>query len=378
MRLLYVIDSLAPGGAEISLREMAPLLVHRGVELHVLPLGADHTLASAIADAGATIHGGEPAGSRLSNIRRVLKAIHDVGPDLVHTTLFESDIAGRIAARVAGLPASTSVVGDTYGDVRRSEVSPMRLGAALALDKLTVGRSTRFHAVSVSISRAISVSLGVPSDRIEVVPRGRNPDSFPFRSIESRTAARAQLGLPPGRDVILTVGRLDPAKGFNTLFEAFPRIVERHPNVLLILAGADGSASATLRAAARAWPANVSFLGHRTDIPRLLTAADVFCFPSQREGSPGALIEALAVGCPIIASDIPPVLEILGEGAQRVGTMTSAGNASNLGDALLWSLTGDSSLHSLALKGRAKFETLYTIGAVADRMIGFFHRVAGD
>ncbi len=376
MRLLYVIDSLAPGGAETSLVEMAPGLVASGVDLHVLPLGSRLELAPSLRDAGAVLHTRQTPVGRLGNVRAVMAVAREISPALVHTTLYESDIAGRIAARLLRLPVSTSVVGDSYGAARRLEVDQNRLRFARIVDRLTARHASLFHAVSGSIATSTAANLGVPAERIVVIPRGRDPQRYAFRPNGLRDNVRAALGIATTSPVVLAVGRLEPAKGLIDLIQALPSLCSRHPDLVTLVAGAEGRSAETLRREAARTGTNIRFLGHRSDVAALLSAADVLCFPSRREGSPGTLIEAMAVGCPIVASDIPPNREVLGEGADSVGQMVPVGNPEVLGKSLLRSLADASSTEKKALLGRSRFEDRFTIDIVVSRMHDFFARAA--
>ncbi|AXG14082.1 glycosyltransferase family 4 protein [Intrasporangium calvum] len=377
LRLLYVIDSLVPGGAETSLVEMTPALVERGIELHILPLRPKLELAPSLASGGAVIHT-RPATGRLGNVYAVADTIRRIRPDLVHTTLYEANLAGRVAARLRNVPVSTSVVGDSYGLTRREEANLPRLRLALAADQLTAHFVSRMHAVSESIAQTIISDLRVPRARIDVIPRGRRPEKYPFRPEGVRQRTRDSLGIPKGATVILTVGRLEPAKGLTDLLRALKYVTGKHPRLVVLVAGRDGRSSQELRDAASLIDADIRFLGHRSDVPALLSAADVLCFPSHREGSPGTIIEAMAVGCPVVASGIEPNEEILGRGERAVGRIFRTGDERQLADSLLRALGEPSlSLH-LARLARARFEESFTTDAIAQRMNDFFHSAAAE
>ena len=161
MRLLYVIDSLAPGGAETSLAEMAPYLVAQGVDLHVLPLGSRLDLAERLEKGGAVVHRVDAATGRVGNVRTVLDSMRAVRPTLVHTTLFEADVAGRTAARLRRVPVSTSLVSDSYSPAHRAESPAMRIALARAVDATTARFATRFHAISGAVADAVAPRLGL-------------------------------------------------------------------------------------------------------------------------------------------------------------------------------------------------------------------------
>ncbi len=375
MRVLYVIDSLAPGGAETSLMEMAPLLVSGGVDLHVLPLGTAMDLAPALEAAEVQVHRRTSGRGRLANIRAITQLVRAIRPDLVHTTLYEADIAGRTAARLAGVPASTSLVNEYYGSSHAREVRSAKLAAAQAVDRVTASLATRFHAVSAAVAESVAPRLGIRPERIEVISRGRDPRRFCFRPEELRRRTRDSLGLAPDVPVVLGVGRLEPQKGFQHLLAAAPALVDRIPEAAILIAGRDGRSGRDIRAAAALLGPAVRFLGHRTDMPALLAAADVLAFPSEREGSPGTLIEAMAVGTPIVASDIRPNLEVLG--GQETALITPTGDPASLAAALIQALEARDGASVRADAARLRFEDHYTIGAVAGSMVRFFAGAAG-
>lgn len=375
MRLLYVIDSLAPGGAETSLVEMTPGLVASGIELHVLPLGTASDLAEPIRAAGAVLHQRLSPPGRIGGLRAVMQTARRARPALIHTTLFEADAAGRTAARLLGVRSSTSLVNEYYGTSHAGEVAPAKLRAVQVVDAVTAHFASRFHAVSQAVADSVGPKLRIRPGRIEVIPRGRDPRRFPFRDASLRADTRADLGLGTGVPVVLAVGRLEPQKGFGDLLDALPAIAAVHPKAIVLVAGRDGRAAHDLRARASASPIEVRFLGHRTDMPALLAAADVLAFPSHREGSPGTLIEAMAVGTPIVASDIAPCREVLGGGAPTA-LVTPVGDPRLLGAAISAVLADAAGSGERAAAGRERFDRLYTIESVAARMADFFARAA--
>lgn len=377
MRLLYVIDSLAPGGAETSLAEMSPELIRRGVELHVLPLGSRLDLAPRLNQAGAVTHPESAGNSRVANIRAVQRTARRIRPDLVHTTLYEADVAGRIAARLMGIPSSTSLVNDSYGPSHYAESLAMKLHAARTLDAVTAQFATRFHAITSAIAESVPPRIGVPLDKVDVIPRGRDPHSHPLRTQQQTARVRAQLGLPPHAPVILAVGRLEPQKGLQHLLAALPAVVGEHPGLITLIAGKDGRAANSLKEQAGRLRLDIRFLGHRDDVPQLLAAADVLCFPSEREGFGGVLIEALAVGCPIVASRIPTTLEVLATPlGGYAGQLAEVRDPRSLARGLSAVLAERDAEASRRNSGRILFEQRFTTSAVSAQILGFFEVAA--
>ena len=122
--------------------------------------------------------------------------------------------------------------------------------------------------------------------------------------------------------------------------------------------------------------ARVRFLGHRSDVPELLAAADLFVFPSLFEGLPGAVIEAMALALPVVAADIPAVREVVepGGSAVLVPTRDSAALAEALG-----SLLEDAERReSFGRRGREIFEERFTLAQSAEKMISFYRGLWGE
>ena len=175
------------------------------------------------------LHARQTPVGRLGNVRAVMAVARGISPALVHTTLYESDIAGRIAARLLRLPSSTSIVNDSYGASHYAESSTARLHTARAVDALTARSARRFHAVTAAIADSVSPRLGIPRDKVDVIPRGRDPHAFPFRPVGMRESTRRALGIPPDSPVVLAIGRLEPQKGLHHLLEALPEVAAEPP-----------------------------------------------------------------------------------------------------------------------------------------------------
>src|SRR5436190_16256232 len=173
LHVVHVIDTLAPGGAEISLASMAPSLVSRGVRLEVIALKASPGLQAVLRDAGAEVT--ELHGSRLTLWRQLRALLQQRRPTLVHTTLFEADLAGRVAARVSGIPVVSTLANDSYGPAHRAEQRTrlLRLRAAHLADAATARFTVRLHALSAHVADIMARRLRYPRNLIDVMARGR-------------------------------------------------------------------------------------------------------------------------------------------------------------------------------------------------------------
>lgn len=371
LRVLSFIDSLVVGGAERSLVALAPSYRDFGVEMHVAHFRDRSELAGELESAGAVVHHIGGPERRTSWVLGARRLIHDLDPDLLHTSLFEADIVGRAAAAFIDMPVVSSLVTDSYGPehVGNPEYQSWKVRAAQLVDVVTAKRVDRFHAVSSGTADLMGGRLRIPRDRIDVVPRGRDPSALGVWSEPRRLAVRERIGVAPSVPLVLSVARHYHVKGLDTVIGAFPRVVAAFPDAVLFIAGREGPATRELLelASSSGIDKRVHLAGSRSDVPDLLVAANVFVLSSRAEGSPGALIEAMALRTPAVASDIPSVREVAG--TPPTATIVPLDDRRALGDAII-ELIGDAHFgRQLSEHGYRRFLEDYTIDRVARSMM---------
>ena len=377
MRILTIIDSLAVGGAERSLAALAPFLVERGVEIHVAHLlnrpGVDDDLRRA----NVTLHSLSGRWGRVGSLIRAIRLIRSVSPSLVHTTLFESDLAGRTAGWLLGVPVVSSLVSEPYGPehIYNPEYRPWKVRAAQLADVVTARLVTRFHAVSTSVADLMVSRLRIPRAKIDVIPRARNPAQLGVRSPERRQAARADLGVEVDQPLVLAAGRHAHVKGFDLLIEAFSAVVTALPSAHLLVAGREGPATTDMKRLIweKGLEESVTLAGVRSDLPDLMCAADVFVFSSLSEGSPGVLLEAMALETPVVARDIPSVREIAGTGKATM-VLTPFDSPEEMSMAIVELCTDHRRARDLTGAARNRFMDNFTIDAIAEATVEFYKR----
>jgi glycosyltransferase involved in cell wall biosynthesis len=379
MKVLFVIDSLAVGGAERSLVELLPPLHEAGVETILVALRSrPGALTDEASGSGATVMllRSRTMVGRLVELHRIIKTER---PTIVHTSLYISDQLGRLAAVGTKSLVVSSLVNTTYDPVRLSD--PNVRGHRLALLRLIDGwtarhLTVRLHAVTHGVEESAVRALGVPRERITVIPRGRNPERLGEPSPARRARARVALGIPDDAQVVLTVGRHEFQKGQEHLLRAFEVLHRSHPRSLLIIAGPRGRATPTLEAIREGLPCRerIWFLGIRDDVPELLAAADVFAFPSRYEGFGGALVEAMALGVPAVVSDIPVLREVVDGEAGALIVPPADSHA--LARAISCVLDNPAIAKGRAEHARHVFTERFTISRSADALVEFYAGVA--
>ena len=379
MKILFVINGLGAGGAERSLSEMLPLFQKSGIESTIVCLNKrDEGVEAGTRALGFDVRSMRSRGWT-AMVRELRGLIDELRPDLVHTTIFDADVVGRVAARTSKTPVLTSLVNTTYDPVRLLDpnIRRWRLRSVKALDGWTARHLTsHFHAITTAVKDAAVRDLRIDPVTVTVVERGRDPQRLGVPSDERRAAARRDLGLDPGAPLLVTAGRQEFQKGQWHLIEAMPHIAETCPGVTLLLAGRSGNASARIEEVARSadLDGRVRFLGHREDIPEILAAADLFVFPSLYEGLGGALIEAMALGLPIVASNLPAVREVVEP--DRNALLVPPASAAELSAAVGSLMVDEPRRRIMGARSRQIFEERFTLEASADRMQGLFRTVA--
>ena len=377
LHVQFVIDSLGPGGTERSLTEMLPRLRDAGIDPSIVCMVRRREgFLDEVVEGGFEVRSLSARGriARILEFRRILVGRR---PRVVHTMLFEADLAARVAAAGLGIPVVTSLVGMPYhaARLRDPNVKRWRLRAAQALDGWTARHlTTHFHAVSGATAEHGVRSLGIRAADVSVIHRGRDGGRLGRPGADRRALARERFALGTDERVVACVGRQEFQKGHVHLLEAIASLSPgARPTVLL--AGRGGNASQLLRRRRDELGVGdrVRLLGHRDDIAEILASADLFALPSLFEGLPGAVIEALGLGLPIVASDIPAIRETVEPGSN--GVLVPPGDARTLGTAIDELLDDPQRMSSFGARSRAIFEERFTLEGSARVMIDLYRRL---
>ncbi len=231
--------------------------------------------------------------------------------DLVHARLQRAGFLARMAAPLAGRPAVLVNVVNIYGHHFSHQHGSVRGALLRALDVRTTCLVDRWVANSRASAAQLQLVAGVRGDRISVIHNAIEHAGF-TSDASVRDSVRRELGVAD-KFVIGTVSRLVPLKRVELIIESvcLSRAIKQ-PHVLLVVG--DGPSRSDLEAAARRAGVHAIFTGARTDVPRLLSAMDMFIFASESEGQPNAILEAMAAGQPVVAVNIPAVAEVIVHG----------------------------------------------------------------
>jgi len=255
-------------------------------------------------------------------------------PDVVHTHTPVGGIIGRAASRLAGVPTIVHTLhGLPFAGRPRTSAERVFLVAERALAPST----TLFFSQSASdATEAARLGIG-PASRMTVI--GNGVDLARFRpDAEARQQVRALLGIPPDAIVVTTVARLVLEKGLLELADAAYALRDNHKLVFLVAGRSEPSDRTHLEADLAAHPVARALgprwrpLGRRDDVERLLQASDLYVLPTHREGLPRSVIEAMATGLAVVATDIAACRELVQPGV--TGLLVPVGDAIALAAAI--------------------------------------------
>lgn len=179
--------------------------------------------------------------------------------------------------------------------------------------RLAARRGARFVAVSEDVGRAIRKGIRPLTSRVHVISNG--VDIARYGVSAQRATIRDRLGIASDAPIVICVAKLYAQKGHADLLAAMPTLLRWHPDAVLLLAG-EGPLRAKLAATAEQLgiDAQVRLLGPRDDVPDLLSAANLFVLPSLWEGLPMALLEAMASGLPVVATEVSGSRQVVAPG----------------------------------------------------------------
>ncbi len=350
----------APGGVQVHVRELGECLRDRGHAVLVLTPSAVKPSQPWVVAVGRPVaipynKSGAPICPWPASARRVREALRRFRPDVVHA----HEPLTPSTSMFATLWTPAPVVATFHSGAERSYL--FDLAAPM------LRRFARRIGIRVAVSEAAAAfARGRLGGDFEIVPNGTDVEAF--------ARAEPATGLPGGRR-ILFVGRLDERKGFSVAVGAFALLAERHPDLVLVVAG-DGPNRAAVHALPPAVRESVVLLGpvaHEA-LPPYYAAADLFLAPSVGGESFGmVLTEALAAGIPVVASDIPGYREVVRDGED--GLLVPPRDVDALAAAAERVLTDGELAVRLRSGARARAEE-FSWDAVTDRLEAIYREAA--
>ncbi|MGH7310608.1 MAG: glycosyltransferase [Candidatus Rokuibacteriota bacterium] len=372
IRVLHVITRLCLGGSSENTVAQVLALRQAGYDCRLV-VGEGESDPGTVEDArrrGCPLVplpglGREVSASRdLTALVTLTRLLRRERPMIVHTHTSKAGFIGRLAARLAGVPV---VVHQPHGHIFYGYYGAVRSGLFVRVERLAARWTRRIVTLT---ERGTEEHLALRIGRREqfvAIPSGVPAEALRVRA-PARDAARAHLGLAPDDFVIVGVGRLVYVKGFDLLVAALPRVLGELPAARLVLVG-DGPDRASLEAQAIGFGVAGRLVlagavaGAAGGLLYYLAAADVCAAPSRNEGMGRALVEAMALGLPVVGAAVGGVPDVVGP--DEAGRLVPAEDPQALADALI-ELGQDARLRQkLGEAARARAERFTTEAADA-------------
>lgn len=259
-------------------------------------------------------------------------------PDIVHTHLAKAGTLGRLAGIAYNwVPKGSGrarLVHTYHGHVFEGYFNPVSTRLFLAIERWLARRTDVLITISPTVVRDLQTYRVGDARQVRVVPLGFNLDRLLGLSAADRLAARRTLGISDAAIVVATVGRLTAIKQHTLFLETAGRLLGRSRRFLFLVAG-DGDLRTDLerQAAQLGIEEHTRFLGWRGDLETIYGATDIFVLTSRNEGTPVALIEAMAAGVPPVSTDVGAVRDVITN--HQVGSLVPFGDLAALAAAVM-------------------------------------------
>ncbi len=306
----------------------------------------------------------------LHALYQLVQLFHRERPSIVHTHTSKAGVLGRLAAWMTRVPI---VVHTPHGHVFYGHFGRLMSVMFLWIERLMAHVTTCMIALTeAERDEHLQRNVG-KAERFDVIPSGIELATFRKRS-EQRPGHSDPIQRPDGTVVIGTVGWLTPIKGHRFLIEALARLKPTYPHLYCVIVGS-GPLHQTLEsmAASLGLQESLRLMGHRDDIPACLSAIDIFAFPSLNEGMGRALIEAMAMGLPVIASRVGGIPALVEHGVN--GLLVPSGDSTALSAAIAELLDQPNQARVMGDMARKRIDDTFSDTEMVCAIERVYHRV---
>jgi glycosyltransferase involved in cell wall biosynthesis len=296
-------------------------------------------------------------------IRFIAHWIREEGFTVIHSHEYKSNLYGCIAARLAGVRRVASVRGYT------DRTWALRLYKQF--DLITLHAFDTVLAVSEHLRQWL-IRHGLPAARIVTAHDALDLALFTMNAA-SRAEVRLRFGIRDNHFVVTTVGRLSPEKGHCCLLEATRSILNEYPDARFMIVG-DGPLRDQLEQQAKSLGINTAVIlaGYQPDVAGFLSASDLFVLPSLREGTPNALLEAMALAKPVVVSRVGGVPEIVQDG--ETGLLVPPQDSSSVAQAVLTLMHDPNRAAAMGQRARRVIEQNFNAQRLAQEIAAVYHK----
>jgi len=297
----------------------------------------------------------------LSVAWRLYRLLRRERPTILHTWMFHANVPGRLLGRLAGVPIIISSE-RTMGQEGRWRYR---------LNRITAPLTDRVVCVSQQVADFVVQEVGIPQCKVVVIPNGIDLRNFKY--LPAKRQARAALGLPYELALIGTVARLNPVKRLDVLLQALASV----NGVCAVIIG-DGPERARLEALRKqlGLVERVRFVGQQSNVPEWLAAMDLFVLPSDWEGMSNALLEAMAVGLPVVATAVGGTPEVVVDGV--TGLLVPPRDPEALAEAIIALLQDRERAEAMGRTGQERVERYFTVERMVQKTEALYEELIGE
>ena len=354
VNILYLITEFDVGGAENVLYDIATRIDRQKYNPSAACLTGYGAIGGKLSESGIEVEYLDMrCKADLRIIPRLVKLLRKRKTHILHSHLFHANILGRIAGKIAGVPIIISTV----------HITELRRRHHLWLDRFTSGLVNTEICICEAVKEFTIREAKIPSEKLVSIPNGINLEKFDRQW--DREGKRAELGIGSQTKVIGTVSRLSKQKGLEFLLRAVPGILRNVPDSVFIIVG-DGELKPELRQLAEKLgiEKKIIFAGFRKDVLEVMNIFDVFVLSSLWEGMPLALLEAMALSKPIVATAVGGCRELVIDGEN--GFLVKPSEVSELSEAIT-TILRDSELASRMERNSRKKAEQYTVEKMVEK-----------
>lgn len=367
IKILHVIDSLGWGGMERVVIDVANNLDRARFEQTICCISRRGEAAGLLRDGVRCIDLGKGAQADYLIPLKLAQIIRRQQPNIVHSQSW----SGVDAAIAQTMTRGARLIHSEHGrNLPHIYAEPLKRRIAR---RCLYQKADAVFAVSTELRDYYCRETGFPAERMRVIPNGVD-----VRRIDeaNQVGVREELGIAIDNFVIGTVARLDATKDTMTLARAFARM-RKHNSLKLLIVG-DGSERARLErfAAESGLNAAIIFTGARHDVPRLLSAMNVFALPSLSEGLPITVLEAMAARLPVVATNVGALSELIQDGV--TGFLVEPQQDEAMAERLIRLLTNREMAVAFGIEARHKVEREYSLDLMLRRYDDLYAFVVGQ
>ena len=372
IRILFIIDKLAPAGTQTNLLEIIRRLDRIRFTPYLVALSEGGELANEFERAGCKpviLNVKKAYGfSGWNAVRYLVKLIRTEKIDLIQTHFLKAELLGLAAAKLTSIK--------TIYTTRRDE-GFWRSARQLQINRILNRYFAGILVNSEAVRRAVMRDEQVSPEKIHLIYNGIDTAKF-FESAETRKTIRKKFGFAESDVIVGVIANMrHVVKGHSYLIEAVPQILRHRPDTKFLLIG-DGDLKSNLEDLARKLEVRhaVLFGGSRRDTNALINAFDIACLPSLSEGFSNSLVEYMAVRKPVVATAAGGNPESCRD--EVTGLLVPASNSDALAAAILRLIENESLRRSMGESGRKEVMDRFTVEKMAGEYMKFYETAVGE